>query len=239
MKDKLINEHDDVICRANLQAFKQKTQQLRYLISDEDELERAFIELCVDMLSDHGKSIELIHQISQISRILAESLGLGKSYCDTFEQAARIYDIGNLLVCSDIYLKDDTLSFEEFNIVKNHTLWGYNLLISQHFLTTDIAAVISSEHHEWFNGGGYPRGIEGEKIDISARIVSVADSVGSLFSERPGRSPWSYERILDHIEKRSGIEFDPKVAEVFKINQESIYQVLCSDLSDTDEKWYA
>lgn len=239
MNKKIMNEYDDVICKANLNAFKQKTKQLRYLISDEDELERALIELCVDMLVEHGKSRELIRQISQISRILAESLGLGKSYCSTLEQAARIYDIGNLLVCSEIYLKDDALNFEEFKIVKNHTLWGYNLLIAQHFLTTDIAAVISAEHHEWFNGGGYPRGTKGDQIDIAARIVSVADSVGTLFSERPGRVPWDYERIVSHISNRSGIEFDPGVTEVFKINQEIIYQVLCSDISAIEEQWYA
>jgi len=234
-----MNGFDDVICSANLKSFKQRVEQQKLFVADDEALEQSIVELCVDMLAEHGKSRELIRQISQISRILAESLGLGRSYCDTLEQAARIYDVGNLLVCSDIYLKEDTLDYEEFKIIKNHTLWGYNLLIGLHFVTTDIAAVISAEHHEWYNGGGYPRGLKEKEIDIAARIVSVADSVGALYTDRPGRKAWSYERIIEHVQSRQGVEFDPSVVDVLMINRETVREVLNEDLAEVEEKWYA
>jgi HD-GYP domain-containing protein (c-di-GMP phosphodiesterase class II) len=234
-----VNSFDDVICSANLQAFKQRIQQLKLLIEDDNTLEQSVVDLCVKMLVEHGKSREMIRQISQISRILAESLGLGKSYCDRLEQAARIYDIGNLLVCSDIYLKEDALDFEEFKIVQKHTIWGYNLLIGLGFATTDLGAVISAEHHEWYNGRGYPNGTKGEGIDIAARIVSVADTVAALSTDRPGKKAWDHGRILDYVQAEKGGEFDPSVVDVLMINRGIILDVLHADLAEATEKWYA
>jgi response regulator RpfG family c-di-GMP phosphodiesterase len=158
---------------------------------------------------------------------LGESLGLKGEYCNQLEKAARIYDIGNIMICSDVYKKDEKLTFEEFEIVKYHTQTGYNILIEQKFSTMDMAAVISAEHHEWWNGGGYPCCLKGKKeIDIAARIVAVADTVGALFTERPGRKAWNYDKIIEYIKRRDGIQFDPSVVEIFLLNQKVIYEVL-------------
>lgn len=224
-----MNRYENVICKENLKSFKKKVHQLQRLIFDKKRLEQTSVDLCINALAGHGKSREMTGHIAKISRVLAQSLGMSKSDCEKLEQAASIYDIGNLLICSDVYLKDGALEPHEFDIVKNHTLWGYNILARFHFPITDIAALISAEHHEWYNGKGYPKGLKGTEIDIAARIVAVADSIGSLFAERPGRESWDLERIMHHIETQSGIKFDPKVAKACLANKETIEQILYFD----------
>ncbi|WP_295420199.1 HD domain-containing phosphohydrolase [Sulfurovum sp.] len=219
----------DILKVEKRKSLEDEIDQFRKTISDQSSLEREIIKLFESSLVLHGKDKNQIRQISQISKILGESLGLGVSYCHKLEQAACIYDIGNIMICSEIYKKEDKLSFEEFNVVKNHTHIGYDILIAQNLLSTDMAAVISMEHHEWWDGGGYPRQIKAEQIDIAARIVALADTVGALFTARPGRSAWSYEKILEYIIKRSEIQFDPKIVKAFLINQEKIREVLHMD----------
>jgi len=222
----------------NIKSLEIRISRIRKMLSEENTLEHAIIELMVTSLISHGKSENQIRQISQISKILGESLGLGLVYCNRLELAARVYDIGNLIIDSEVYEKEDQLTFEEFRVVKNHTITGYDMLISQNFLSMDLAAVISAEHHEWWNGGGYPRGLKEKEMDIASRIVAVADTVGALYTKRPGREAWSYTKILEYLKSRSGMQFDPDVIEVFFINQKIIEEVLRMDLASIPTKWY-
>jgi len=231
-------DKSDIIRLENLKSLESKIEKIRSTYREKTVQEDEIIDLFVEALAVHGKNQNQIRQISEISKILGESLGLGTKYCKRLEQAARVYDIGNIMICSDIYAKEEKLSFEEFEIVKHHTRTGYDLLIAQNFLTTDMAAVISAEHHEWWNGGGYPRCLKEKDIDISASIVAVADTVGALYRERPGRKAWEYQKILDYIKTRSKIQFHPDVIEVFFMNQQIIYEVLQTDLEAIDNKWY-
>jgi HD-GYP domain-containing protein (c-di-GMP phosphodiesterase class II) len=212
-------------------SLEMKLAKLRDTISEDDvSLEKEMIKMFSVSLLAHGKDKKLMRQIVQISRVLGESLGLGTAYCDRLEQAAKIYDIGNVMICKEVYEKEEKLSFEEFKVVKNHTFIGYYLLKAQGFPITDLAAIISSEHHEWWNGGGYPAQKKAHDINIASRIVAVADTVGALFRKRPDRTAWEYKKILEYVETRSGIQFDPEVVAVFLINQEIIYEILHADL---------
>lgn len=223
----------------NKNSLEMKLTEVRQENSlDSSFLEARIIEIFVASLLAHGKDRNQMRQIAQISKILGQSLGLGLAYCDKFEHAARIYDIGNVMISQEIYLKEEKLSFEEFKAVKYHTYIGKDLLIVQNLPTTDLAAVISAEHHEWWDGGGYPAQKKHQETDIASRIVAVADAVGALFRKRPGREAWPYEKILEHIESRSGIQFDPLVVDVFLINQKAIHEILCVDLEDVPSDWY-
>lgn len=208
-----------------------KLAKLRDSISEDDaSLEQEMIKLFTLALYLHGKNGNQIHQIAKISKVLGESLGLGAAYCDRLEQAAKIYDIGNVMISKEIYEKEEKLSFDEFKVVKNHTFMGYYFLKAQGFPITDLAAIISEEHHEWWNGGGYPAQKQSHDINMASRIVAVADTVGALFRGRPGRAAWEYEKILEYIATRSGIQFDPEVVEVLFGNQEKIHEILNTDL---------
>ena len=201
-------------------------------------LEKKVIEIFAASLLAHGKDRNQMRQIAQISKILGQSLGLGMEYCNTLEQAARIYDVGNVMICQEVYQKDEKLSSDEFEAIKYHTFLGRDLLKEQQLPTTDLAAIISEEHHEWWDGGGYPLQKKGKEIDISSRIVGVADTVGALFRERPGRNAWAYDKILEYIKTRRSIQFDPAVVDVFLINQEAIHKILRIDLEEVPSNWY-
>ena len=212
-------------------SLEMKLAKLRDTISEDDaSLEKEMMKTFRVSLLAHGKDKDQMRQVAQISKVLGESLGLGAAYCDRLEQAAKIYDIGNVMICREIYEKEEKLSYEEFKVVKNHTLIGYHLLKAQGFPTTDLAAIISSEHHEWWNGGGYPAQKKAYDINIASRIVAVADTVGALFRKRADRTAWEYKKIVEYVETRSGIQFDPEVVKVFLINQEIIYEILHTDL---------
>jgi len=229
----------DIYQMENRAFLEKKLDQLREsVIVDAGYLENEVIELCRTALLVHGKDSNQMRQIAQISKILAESLGLGVVYSKMIEQAARIYDLGNIVIGSEIYKKEDKLSFEEFNIVKNHTLIGHDILKAQGFPITNLSAIISAEHHEWWDGGGYPLGKKGTEINMASRIVAIADTVGALFRKRPGRKAWSYDEILKYIENRAGIQFDPDIIDVFLINKEVIYKILCTDLESAPSDWY-
>lgn len=229
---------EDILRMENQESLKIKLSRVSDLNAEKMDLENETIDFLTSEMVTHGKDANQIRQISQISKILGQSLGLGIKYCDTLEKAAKIYDIGNIAVSKEIYAKEETLSYEEFVIVKQHTTFGYDILEGRGFLSTDLGALISKEHHEWWNGGGYPSRLKGEEIDIASRIVAVADSVGALYSKRPGRAVWNYEKILEHIEGRSGIQFDPDVVDVFLINKEVIHQILQTDLESIPSSWY-
>ena len=228
----------DIMSTTNITSLNSQIEQLKTMSRDDVSLENKIVDLLVSSLVKHGKDENQIRQISQISKILGESLGLGTAYCNVLEQAARIYDIGNIAILHEIYQKDDTLTFEEFNVVKNHTLIGYDILIQQTFSSTQMAAIISMEHHEWWNGSGYPRQLKEDEISMPSRIVALADTIGALYRQRPGRAAWSYEKILEHIQLKNKLHFDPDVIDVFMINKDIIHEVLDVDLETLKHKWY-
>lgn len=195
-------------------------------LEDDTTLEKEIIQLFVVSLLEHGKDQNQMRQIAKISKVLAQSLGLDTAYCDRLENAALVYDLGNVMICKEIYAKEEKLSFEEFNVVKNHTFIGHYFLKAQGFPITDLAAIISLGHHEWWNGGGYPTQKKSHSINIASRIVAVADTVGALFRERPGRKAWEYAEILEYVATRSGRQFDPEVVDVLFSNQEKIDEIL-------------
>lgn len=228
----------DIIQLENQKLLERRLYQVIKL-SESENMEEEIIEKMVNELIAHGKDANQIRQISLISKLLGQSLGLGETYCDVLEKAAKVYDVGNIAIKSEVYEKEDKLTFEEFESVKKHTHLGHEILSKLGFESTDLAAIISIEHHEWWNGGGYPQRLMRDNINIASGIVAVADSVGALFRNRPGRHIWNYESILEYVKKRSGVQFDPSVVDVFLINKDAIYEILNNDLETVPSNWYA
>ena len=218
---------DNIYREENLEYLNGKIKHESSHLSDRKTKENRAIALIIQELGEHGKDSNQIRQISQISKILAKGLGLGDVYCDCLEQAAKLYDIGNIAISEEVYTKEKSLTDEEFEVVKDHTLLGARFLLKFDFSTTQLAANISIGHHEWWDGTGYPNYLKGKQIDTASRIVSLADTVGALFARRPGRESWEYVKILKYIENRKGIQFDPVLVEVLMLNKAKIYHILC------------
>jgi HD-GYP domain-containing protein (c-di-GMP phosphodiesterase class II) len=156
-----------------------------------------------------------VKRVAEYSYILARGLGMSKEESDLLKIASPMHDIGKVAIPDSVLNKPGKLTDEEFKIMQNHTVIGYNLLknSNRHILKT--AAIVAYEHHEKWNGRGYPRGIKGEDIHIYGRITAIADVFDALGSERVYKKAWELDRILQLLTEERGEHFDPHLIDVF------------------------
>lgn len=175
------------------------------------DIYRAITDLAETRDNETGRHIT---RVGRYSRLIAERLGQASSFCRDIEVFAPLHDIGKVGISDSILLAERRLSAEEFEIMKTHTSLGYRILADKEPLR--IAAEIVHSHHERWDGGGYPQGLSGAAIPLSARIVAVVDVYDALRSRRPYKEPWDHERALREIEDGSGGHFDPVVVAAFR-----------------------
>ena len=126
---------------------------------------------------------------------------------------ALLHDIGKMGVPDHILLKPDKLTDEEWDSMKKHPNFAFEMLAPIAYLKSSLD--IPYCHHEKWDGTGYPRGLKGEVIPLAARLFAVVDVWDALCSDRPYRKAWSVEKTLEHIKSLSGIHFDPQVVQYF------------------------
>lgn len=169
-----------------------------------------------------------IERTRNFCRSLAEKLyensryatSLSPAFIDNIFHAAPLHDIGKVGISDTILLKPGKLTPEEFGIMKTHTLIGASTLENVHrkypnnaFLAVGID--IARSHHEKWDGSGYPDGLAGEQIPLSARIMAIADVYDALRSKRPYKEPFSHRKSFEIIVEGAGRHFDPVVVEAF------------------------
>lgn len=152
-------------------------------------------------------------RVSKLSALLAEALGQPPEWQDRIEEAACLHDLGKLWVAKEILDKPGPLTEEEYEEVKKHTLVGAALLSQGTSELVRMAGRIARSHHERWDGEGYPDGLEGEEIPLSARIVAVADAFDAMTQDRPYREALSVEEAFHVLDEEAGAQFDPQVSE--------------------------
>lgn len=166
-----------------------------------------------------------VKRVAEYSYILALGLGFDHEEAELLKMASPMHDIGKVAIPDEVLKKPGKLTDEEFDIMKSHTLIGYNLLKNskRHILKT--AATVAYEHHEKWNGRGYPRGLKGKEIHIYGRITAIADVFDALGSDRVYKKAWELDRILNLFKEERGEHFDPKVVDVFMAQLPKILKV--------------
>lgn len=164
-------------------------------------------------------------RMSKYSRIIAEQLGFQDQEADVIEMSAPMHDIGKIGIRDDILLKPGKLTKEEFEIMKTHTLIGYEILKDSPSKFLQMGGVIALGHHEKFDGSGYPYGKIGHEIPIEARIVAVADVYDALVSDRPYKNAWSMQAAVEYMENNRGKHFDPECVDAFKAQLDKIAKI--------------
>jgi two-component system, response regulator RpfG len=154
-------------------------------------------------------------RIARYSRLIAEALGLPRSVCEDIELAAPMHDIGKIGIPDAILLKDAPLNEREFEVMKTHTRIGYEILKDSPSRRILLGAAIALNHHERYDGLGYPQGLQGDTTPLPARIVAVCDVYDALTSARPYKGPWPASEAINYIRQRSGSQFDPACVEAF------------------------
>jgi two-component system response regulator RpfG len=191
------------------QRVEEATNQIRLR-----ELETIFRLARAGEYRDQDTGSHLV-RMAKYSRLIAESLGLPEERCDLIEVAAPMHDIGKIGIPDNILLKRGKLTPEEFDAMKTHPVVGYQILQNSPSKYLSLGAEIALGHHEKFDGSGYPYGVNGDKIPLEARIVTVADVYDALTSERPYKLAWSVEDAVAYLVSNKGKHFDPECVETF------------------------
>ncbi|MDD2365109.1 MAG: HD domain-containing protein [Desulfuromonadaceae bacterium] len=152
-------------------------------------------------------------RVMEYSLAIGKTLGLSEEDMARLKLGAVLHDIGKIGVRDSVLLKESSLTDDEFEQIKMHPVYGEEILgrISQ--LKSAIPGV--KHHHEKYNGRGYPDGLKGDEIDITARIISVADSFDAMTSTRPYRNGLTLEVAFEELKKYSGTQFDPAMVDAF------------------------
>jgi putative nucleotidyltransferase with HDIG domain len=161
-------------------------------------------------LETHGHSERVVN----FSLRLGRELGLDAEQMRSLEFGSLLHDIGKIGVPDAILRKPAKLTEEEWVRMREHPLHGQKILRGIEFL--EGAARVVAQHHEKWDGSGYPLGLKGEEIDLCARIFAVADAFDAMVSDRVYRAGRPYEAALEELETCAGIQFDPRVVEAFR-----------------------
>lgn len=176
-----------------------------------------------------------VWRMAGISRLIGAQLGWDSKDLDELQYAAAMHDTGKIGIPSDISTKPGRLNTAEWEIMKTHAKIGYELLSFSDHPILNMAADIALHHHEKWDGSGYPEGISGEKISLSARIVAVADVFDALTSDRPYKKAWPVDVAFKAIEEDSGSHFDPTVVSAF-LSARSDVEALIIHWNEVDAK---
>jgi len=205
-------------------AIKNKLQMDQLYIAN-SELKQLYVELeysqreIVYRLSElaETRSKETgnhVKRVAEYSRLIARKYGLSGKEVEIIGLASPMHDIGKMGISDDILNKPEQLTPEEFDIIKTHTTMGYNILKTSGREVLTSAAVIANQHHERFDGSGYPCGLKGDEIHIFGRIVAIVDVFDALACDRVYKKAWEMDEIIIFFKNERGKQFDPVITDI-------------------------
>jgi len=212
--------HDTEHVRQQAEILRLRTTELEALVRgrthelEEYQLE-AFQRLAVLAEFRDTDTGEHTIRVGDLSAEIAHELNEDSEWCEQLRMAARLHDIGKVSVPDAILLKPGPLTTEEFEIMKTHTTVGAQILSGSTYPLIQLGAIVALNHHERWDGTGYPSGLSGTNIPRCGRIVTVADVFDALTSERVYKRAWTQEEALDFIISARGHQFEPDVVDAF------------------------
>ena len=167
-----------------------------------------------------------VKRVAEYTKLLALELGLSEEEADMVSIASTMHDVGKLAVPDAILNKPGKLSLEEFEVIKTHTTVGYNMLKKSKGKVIKLAAIIAYQHHEKYNGKGYPQGLSGSAIHLYARIVAIADVFDALSSKRVYKEAWDLSEIVALLKVERGEHFDPLLTDIFLRHMDKVEKIM-------------
>ncbi|MFZ3052738.1 MAG: HD domain-containing phosphohydrolase [Sulfuricurvum sp.] len=166
-----------------------------------------------------------VRRVAKYSKLFAELYGLDDEQVRLVYSAAPMHDIGKIGIADAILLKPGKLDFDEYEMMKTHSSIGYDILKHSTRPLLQAAAIIALEHHEKWDGSGYPNAVSGDKIHIYGRIIALADVFDALSCERVYKKAWPIEKIIELIVSERGRHFDPTLVDLFMDNIEKFTEI--------------
>jgi putative nucleotidyltransferase with HDIG domain len=166
-----------------------------------------------------------VKRVAEYAYLLAKAIGIDEEEAQAVREAAPLHDIGKVGIPDSILNKSGKLTEEEFNIIKRHAQIGADILSGSTSNLLSISALIAAQHHERYDGKGYPLGLKGEDIHLYGRIVAIADVFDALCSPRIYKPGWDIDRTFAYMEAGRGTQFDPHLIDVFLEHKEEILAI--------------
>ena len=180
------------------------------IIDTQRELIFTMGEICETRSQETGQHVK---RVSEYAYLLAKLYG--SEDAELIHRAAPMHDVGKVAIPDAILNKCSGFTEEEWKIMQTHTTLGFNMLSFSKRPLLQMSATIALEHHEKWNGTGYPRGLAGEEISLAARVTAIADVFDALCSSRCYKPAWELPDILAYLQQKSGVQFEPKLIDLF------------------------
>ena len=228
-------ELEDVAQKVNLfnqeiieknDALEKKNFELTVLNKEIEETQKEIINKLGNVAETRSKETAYhVQRVAEYSYLLAKHYGLSEKECKLLRDASPMHDIGKVGIPDEILKKPGKLTTDEFEIMKEHAEMGYSIFKDTNREMLKAAAVLAHEHHEKWDGTGYPRKLKGEEIHIFGRITALADVFDALGTKRVYKDAWELEKILDLVQEERGKQFDPTLVDIFLNNLDDFLSV--------------
>jgi len=224
-KDKIM-ERSDKRQQQEYDALQDKLEEVKSLNQEiEDNQREAVFQMGVIGETRSKETANHVIRVAEYSYILAKAYGLDEREASILKQASPLHDIGKVGIPDAVLNKPGRFNDEEREIMNGHAKMGYDMFINLSGKIYQAAAHVSYEHHEKFDGSGYPRGLKGQEIHIYGRITAVADVFDALGSDRVYKKAWDDEKIFTLFKEESGKHFDPQLIAIFFENRDQFLAI--------------
>ncbi len=166
-----------------------------------------------------------VRRVAEYSKLLATLYGLDEQEANLIKEASPMHDIGKVAIPDHILNKPGKLTDEEFSIMQTHAQIGYDMLKHSNRPILKAAAIIAHQHHEKYNGTGYPNGLKGDQIHIYGAITAIADVFDALGSDRIYKKAWELEKIIKLFHEEKGKHFHPELTQIFLDNIDQFLKI--------------
>ncbi|WP_158969863.1 DUF3369 domain-containing protein [Paraglaciecola sp. L3A3] len=197
------------------------------LTKDIEDTQREVIERIGQAMEHHFGKGRHIQRMVKICDVLGRNAGLNKAELNTLCLAVPLHDIGKIKIPETLSMPVSKLDKSELDSLRYHAEFGYNLLKDSSRPLIKTAALIARDHHEYWNGNGYPRGKSGDNIHIFCRITSLANAFDSLRNKRNSEENCDLQKVLAVIISQKGEQFDPSLVDILVANIDEIEQIIC------------
>lgn len=223
--DKIIKDirrHDKIMARSDKRQ-QQEYDELQVKLKEVEALSKEIEETQKEVVFTMGaigesRSKETgnhVKRVAEYSKLFALYIGLPEKEAEMLKQASPMHDIGKVAIPDAVLNKPGRFDEHEREIMNTHAELGYNMLNHSERPLLKMAATVAYEHHEKWDGTGYPQGLKAEKIHIYGRITAMADVFDALGSDRCYKKAWDDERIFNLFKEERGKHFDPQLVDIF------------------------
>jgi response regulator RpfG family c-di-GMP phosphodiesterase len=229
---KELNRHKKIMRRTDKQqqrdydALQQRLLEVESLQKEIEETQREVVYTMGAIGESRSKETgNHVKRVAEYTYLFSKHYGLSEKECEMLKQASPMHDIGKIAIPDAVLNKPGRLNDEERTIIETHAQLGYDMLQSSQRPLLKMAATVAYEHHEKYNGTGYPQGLKGEDIHLYGRITALADVFDALGATRVYKPAWEDERIFKMFKEERGKHFDPKLIDIFFDNLDEFLHI--------------